>query len=150
MAKRKTPQSPALQDQVPNQMRIGIEFPLDSDMPESEMTFSGNWGWWVLWFLGAFYHVNVEALEDWTEVTNFMMGGLGFSLEDQKLKPISVTSSQLCMGINAKKRIFSYTTKVIEQLKALITVCFVNWLIIRRHSGRSESTVRLLWHFESS
>ena len=38
MANRNSPQSPPLQDQVPNQMRIGIEIPLDPDIPEPELT----------------------------------------------------------------------------------------------------------------
>ena len=38
MANRNSPQYPPLQDQVPNQMRFGIEIPLDPDMPEPELT----------------------------------------------------------------------------------------------------------------
>ena len=38
MAKGNSPQSPVLQDQVPNQMRIGIEIPLEPDMLEPELT----------------------------------------------------------------------------------------------------------------
>ena len=60
-------------------MRIGIEIPLDPDMPDSELTRSavaedhGSDN-----FLGLFYRVDVEALEEWANVTNFMMGRLGF------------------------------------------------------------------------
>ena len=38
MANKNSPQSPPLQDQVPNQMRIGIEIPPYTDMPEPELT----------------------------------------------------------------------------------------------------------------
>ena len=38
MANRMSAQSPSMQDQVPNQMRIGIEIPLDPDMPELELS----------------------------------------------------------------------------------------------------------------
>ena len=40
MANRNLPQSPSLQDHVPNQMRIGIIFPSDPDIPEPELTSS--------------------------------------------------------------------------------------------------------------
>ena len=38
MANRNPPQSPPRKDQFPNQMRIGIEIPLDPDMPDLELT----------------------------------------------------------------------------------------------------------------
>ena len=44
MAKRNSPQPPPLEDQVPNQMRIGIEIPLDPYMPEPELTSSPTAG----------------------------------------------------------------------------------------------------------
>ena len=34
---------------------------------------------------GLFYRVDVEVLEEWAEVTNFMMGGLGFSVEEPEI-----------------------------------------------------------------
>ena len=37
MAKRTSPQPPLLQDQVPNQMKIGTEIPLETDMPLPEL-----------------------------------------------------------------------------------------------------------------
>ena len=83
MANRNSPQSPLLQDQVPNQMRIGIETPLDADMPEPELIPSpvaGDHG--SDNFLEFFYRVDVEAPEEWAVITNFMMGGLAFSVEE--------------------------------------------------------------------
>ena len=38
MANINSPQSPSLQGQFQNQMKIGIEIPLDHDMPEPELT----------------------------------------------------------------------------------------------------------------
>ena len=81
MANRNSPQSPPLQDQVPNQMRIGIEVLPDPDMPEPELTpWPGDDG--SDNFLGLFYLMDVEALEEWAKVTNFMMGVLGFSVDE--------------------------------------------------------------------
>ena len=63
-------------------MRIGIEIPLDPYMPEPELTPSpvaedhGSNE-----FMGFFYRVVVEALEEWANVTNIMKGGLGSSVE---------------------------------------------------------------------
>ena len=76
MANRNSPQFPSLQDQVPNQMRIGIEIPFDADMPEPELTPSpvtGDDGSDNL--LGLLCRVDVEALEEWAKVTIFMMAG---------------------------------------------------------------------------
>ena len=71
-----------------------MQFPLDPDMPEPELTRSpvaGDHG--SDNFLGLFYRVDVEALEEWANVTNFMMGGLGFQLKNQRLDQTSVISS---------------------------------------------------------
>ena len=65
MANRTSPQSPPVQEQGPNQMRIGMAIPLDPDLPEPEPALfpvarvdgSDN-------FLGVFYRVDVEALEE--------------------------------------------------------------------------------------
>ena len=122
MVDRNSPKSPQLQDQVPTQMRIGIGIPLDTDIPEPELTLSpvaGDDG--SDNFLRLFYRVDVEALEEWAKVTNFMMGGLGFSGEE----PESTTNFRdlllIMYGNLWEKRSLCYTTMVIEQLKALIT-----------------------------
>ena len=85
MANRKSPQSPPLQDQVPNQKRIGIEILLDPDVPELLLALcpvagddgSDN-------FLELFYGEDVEAVEEWAKVTKFMMGGLRFAVEESE------------------------------------------------------------------
>ena len=58
-------------------MRIGIEIPLDLDMLETDLTpfpVAGNDG--SDNFLGLLYRVDVEALEEWASVNNFMMGDI--------------------------------------------------------------------------
>ena len=67
-------------------MRIGIYIPLDPYMPEPELTPSpvaGDHG--SEKFMGFFYRVDVEALEEWVDVTNIMMGGLGSSVEEPEI-----------------------------------------------------------------
>ena len=124
MANRNSPQYPPLQDQVPNQMRIGIEFLLDPDMPDPELILSpvsGDDGSHN--FSGLFYRVHVEVLEEWANATNFMMDGLGFPVEELE---ITTNFRDFLLIINGniwEKRIFRYITMVIEQLAALIT-CF--------------------------
>ena len=122
MANRNSPQSPPLQDQVPNQMRMGIEILLDPDMPEPELTPSpvaGDHG--SDNFSGLFYRVDVEALEEWANVTNFMMGGLGFSVEEPEITSNFCDFIRNMYGKNWARRILRYITMIMEQLKALIT-----------------------------
>ena len=40
-------------------------------------------------FLRLFNRVDVEPLEEWAKVTNFMMGGLRFSVEEPKITKLS-------------------------------------------------------------
>ena len=89
MANRNSPQSPPLQDQVPNQLRIGIEIPLDPDMLEPELIPSpvaGDDG--SNKFLGIFYRVDVEALEEWAKVKILWWAVLISSLKSHKLLQI--------------------------------------------------------------
>ena len=79
---------------MPNQMMIEIEIPLDPDMPEPELTPSpvaGDDG--CDNFLGLFYRVDVEALEEWAKVTTSCWAVLVSLLKNQKLPLISVISS---------------------------------------------------------
>ena len=67
-------------------MKIGIQINLDAHMPEPEFTSStvaGDHG--SDNFLGLIYRVDVETLEEWAKVTNFKMGGLGFSVEELEI-----------------------------------------------------------------
>ena len=83
MTNRSSAQSPPLKEQVPQQMRIGIEIPLDPDMTEPELSPSpvaGDPGSDNC--LGLFYCVDVEALETCGDDTNFLSGSLGYSVEE--------------------------------------------------------------------
>ena len=107
MANKNSPQS-LLQDQVPNQLRIGIEIPLDPDMPEPELTPSPVAGYdGSDNFLGFLNRVDVEAPEEWAKVTNPMMGGLGFSVEEPELPRTFVISSWIWMEIIWKSEFFA-------------------------------------------
>ena len=64
--------------------------------------------------------MDVQALEEWANVTNFMMGGLGFSVEEPEITT-NYRDFLIMYGNNWEKRFLRYTTMVIEQLKALIT-----------------------------
>ena len=67
-------------------MRIGIEILPNPDMPEPELTPSpvaGDDGFDNFWCL--FYRVYLEALEEWANATNFMMGRLEFSVEEPEV-----------------------------------------------------------------
>ena len=122
MAKRNSPQSPPLQDQVPNQMRTEIEFRLDPDMPEPQLTPSpvaGDHGSDNC--LGLSYRVDVEALEEWANVTNFMMGDLGFEVEEPE---ITSNFRDFLLIMYRKywiKRILHCTTRIIGHLEAVMT-----------------------------
>ena len=65
--------------------------------------------------------MDVQALEEWANVTNFMMGGLGFSVEEPEITTNFRDFFLIMYGNNWEKRFLRYTTMVIEQLKALIT-----------------------------
>ena len=76
-----SPRSPPLNEQRPNNQRLGIEIPLSlpEHMPQQEMTASpvapdkdhDN-------FRGLYYRVDVEALDEWATVTSFMRGSIGY------------------------------------------------------------------------
>ena len=71
-------------------------------------------------FFGLFYPVDEKALEEWAKVTNFMMGGLGFSVEEPDITTNFRGFLLIMYGNNWEKRILCCTTMVIEQLKSLI------------------------------
>ena len=127
MANRNSPQSPPLQDQVPNQMKIGVKVPLDPDMTELELVPSpvaGDDG--SQNFLKFFYQVDAEALEELAKVTNFMMDGIGFSVEEPEITSNFLYIHLIVHKNKRAKRILPYTTVNIEQLKVLITgVCIL-------------------------
>ena len=102
-------------------MKIGIEFLLDLDMLEPVLTLfpvAGDDESDNFWRL--FYRVGVEAPEVWAIIPNFMMGGLGFSVEEPEITTLFWDFLLIMYGNNWEKRILRYTTMVIEQLKGLI------------------------------
>ena len=118
------PRSPPLNEQGPNNQRLGIEFPLGvpEHMPQQEMTSSSvvpdenhdN-------FLGLCYRVDVEAIDEWATVTSFMRGSIGYVVQEPE---ITYDFKQFLIRIyspNWEKRVLSYQTMIVEQLYALIT-----------------------------
>ena len=111
-------QSPPLNGQMSNNLRLEIEIPLSltEHMPQQETTPSpvadddGSEN-----FLGLFYRVDVEAPEERAKVTNFKMGRVGFSVED----PENATNFRglllIMYGNVWKRRILCYTNLLIEQ-----------------------------------
>ena len=121
MANRNSPQCPPLQDQVPNQMRMGIENPRDPDMPESELTPSpvaGQDGSDII--IGLSHRVDVEAPEELANGTNFMMGGHQVSVEKPEITTIFRDLLLIIYGNNCEKRILRHTTMVSQQLRVLL------------------------------
>ena len=87
-ANNDSPLSPPLNEQVPNNQKLGFEIPLDlpEHMPQEEMTPSP-----VVpdedhdQFLGLYYPVDVEALDEWATVTNFMRGSIGYVVQEPEI-----------------------------------------------------------------
>ena len=79
---------PPLNEQVPKNRKLRIEIPLGlpENMPQQEMTpspvapdkYNNN-------FLGLYYRVDVEALDEWATVTNFMKGIIGFVVQEPEI-----------------------------------------------------------------
>ena len=122
-ANNDSPRSP-LNEQVPNNPRLGIEIllGLPEHMPQQEMTPSpvapdednDN-------FLGLYYRVDVEALDEWATVTIFMRGSIGFVVQEPEITDDFKQFLITMYGSNCEKRVLSYETLIIEQLFALIT-----------------------------
>ena len=86
MANRSSPRSPPLENQVPNQMRIGIEIPLDRECLNPNYLLPRLLGiLGVATSMNPFYRADVEALEEWANVLNFKTGYLGFSVEEPEI-----------------------------------------------------------------
>ena len=134
-ANNNCPRSPPLNEQVPNNQRLGIGIPLGlpEHMPQEEMTPSP-----VVpdedhdHFLGLYYRVDVEALDEWATVTSFMRGSIGYVVQEPEITDNFKQFLIIMYGSNWEKRVLSYETMIIEQLYALIT-------------GYSKLTSRLKW-----
>ena len=109
-----------------NNPRLRIEFPsgLPEHMPQQKMTPSpvapdednDN-------FLGLYYRIDVEALDEWTTVTIFMRGSNGFVVQEPQITDDFKQFLITMYGDNWEKRILIYQTMIIEQFYKLITGC---------------------------
>jgi len=123
-ANNDSPRLPPLNEQVPNNPRLGIAIPLGlpEHMPQQEMTPSpvapgednDN-------FLGLYYRVDVEALDEWATVTSFMRGSIGYVVQEPEITDDFKQFLITMYGSNWEKRVLSYQTMIVEQLYALIT-----------------------------
>ena len=108
----------------PKNQRLRIEIPLDlpEHMPQQEMTPSpvdpdednDN-------FLGLYYRVDVEALDEWATVTSFMRGSIGYVVQEPEITDDFKQFLITMYGSNWEKRVLSYQKMIVEQLYALIT-----------------------------
>ena len=108
----------------PKNQRLRIEIPLGlpERMPQQEMTPSpvapdedhDN-------FLGFFYRVDVEALDEWATVTSFIRGSIGYLVQEPEITDDFKLFLIRMYGSNWEKRVLSYQTMIVEQLYALIT-----------------------------
>ena len=104
MAKRNSPQSPPMPEQVLTNPRLGIGIPVPEHLPEQKMTPSpvaptqNN-----DIFLGLIYRVNAEFLNDWATVTQLMKENIGFVVQEpdvtEDFKPFLI----IMYGSNGKK-----------------------------------------------
>ena len=123
-ANKVSPRFLPLNEQVPNNQKLGIEIPLGlpEHMPQEEMTPSP-----VVpdedheYFLGLYYRVDVEVLDEWARVTKFMRGSIGYVVQEPEITDNFKQFLIIMYGSNWEKRILSYQTMIIEQLYALIT-----------------------------
>ena len=119
-----SPRSPTLNEQRPNIRRLGIEIllSLPEHMPKAEMTPSpvapdedhAN-------FVGLYYRVDVEALDEWATVTNFLSGSIGYFVLEPEITDDFKQFLLRMYGSNWEKRVLSYQTMIVEQLYALVT-----------------------------
>ena len=72
-------------------------------------------------FLGLYYRVDVEALDEWTTVTSFLRGSIGYVAQEPEVTDDFTQFLITMYGSNWEKRLLSYQTMIIEQLYALIT-----------------------------
>ena len=116
--------SPPLNEQRPNNQRLGIEISLGlpEHMPQPEMTPSpvatdeehDN-------FLGLYYRVDVEAWDEWATVTSFMRGSIEYVVQEPEITDDIKQFLIKMYGSNWEKRVLSYQTMIVEHLYALIT-----------------------------
>ena len=72
-------------------------------------------------FLGLYYRVDVEALDEWATVTSFTRGSIGYIVEEPEITDDFKQFLIRMYGSNWEKRVLSYQTTIVEQLYAPIT-----------------------------
>ena len=107
-ANNDSPRSPPLNEQGPNNQRLGIKIPigLPEHPPQQEITPSlvapdedhDN-------FLGLYYRVVVEALDEWATVTSFMRGSIGYVAREPEITDDFKQFLIRMYGCNWEKRV---------------------------------------------
>ena len=64
--------------------------------------------------------MDADALEEWANVTNFMIGGLGFSVEEPEITSKFRDFFLFMYGTYWEKQILPYITTVMDQINFLI------------------------------
>ena len=113
-----------MREQVPNNPRLEIEIQvgIPEHSPEQEMTTSpvapieNNDN-----FFGLFYRVEVEFLNDWATVTQFMRGSIGYVVQEPDVTENFKQFFIIMYGSNWQKKILTHKTIILEQLYALNT-----------------------------
>ena len=121
-AKNYSPQSPPLNDEAPINPRLGIEVPLGlpEHLPQQKITPSPVApGENIDNFLGLYYRVDVEALDDLATVTQFMKGSIVFVVREPEVTDAFKHFLIIMYGSNWGKRVLGYQTMMFEQLYAL-------------------------------
>ena len=72
-------------------------------------------------FLGLYYRLEVEALNDWATVTSLMKRSIGFAVQEPEFTNDFRQFLIIMYCSNWEKRDHGYQTMIIEQLYALIT-----------------------------
>ena len=122
-ANNDSPQSPPLNEQRPNNQGLGIEIPLGlpehmpPEMTPSPVASDEDHDK----FLGIFYRVEVEALDEWATVTSFMRGSIGYVVQEPEITDDFKHFLIRMYGSNWERRVLSYQTMIVELLYSLIT-----------------------------
>ena len=72
-------------------------------------------------FLGFYYRIDVETLDEWATVKRIMRGSFGYVVKEPETTDDFKQFLITMYGSNWEKRVLSYQTMVVEQLYALIS-----------------------------
>ena len=98
-------------------------------------------------FLGLYYRVDVEALDEWATVTSLMRASIGYVVQEPEITDSFKQFLINIYGSNWEKRVLSYQTIIVEQLYALITVYSkltsrIKWAWLAQFDSWSPSQLR--------